>query len=75
VKWPQYGPSEHCTIEFWPNEGQFSPEKITLLGIDSKLVQYVANFYVTTFYECLAALDTIVADESGMFRNFFEIKH
>jgi hypothetical protein len=74
LKWPslvnmaQTRSNRPWRRQFRLNNGKFLHEKITLAGIDSILVEYIANFQFTNFLQFLAASNAIVADESGVRR-------
>jgi hypothetical protein len=56
-------PSRH---QFGHRDVQFSPRKITVGTLESKLNDVVTRFFISTIFELLAASNAMVADESGV---------
>ena len=53
---------------FWHDDGQFLHKKNILLTIGSKSNNCINIFFIATFFEFLAALNAMVANESGIRR-------
>jgi hypothetical protein len=47
---------------------QFSPQKITVVTLESKLSDGINRFYFSTFFDFLAVSDAMVDDENGVRR-------
>jgi hypothetical protein len=57
--------------QFWTTTGQFWPRKITVVGIQCKLIDNITRFSLSTFSECWSAPIIMVGNENGIRMWFF----